>query len=74
MKYGQSMDVGDPKVDPEIQGQRSRSPGQKTCFEASFDRLTGKIAGQGPHGMTPRLTLKVKAKLSNYISYISFHV
>ncbi len=32
MKFGQSMDVYDLKVDLEGQGQRSRSPGQKRNF------------------------------------------
>ncbi len=32
MKFDQSMDVDDPKIDPEGQGQRERSPGQKTWF------------------------------------------
>ncbi len=29
MKFGQNMHMGDPKVDFEGQGQRSRSPGQR---------------------------------------------
>ncbi len=33
MKFGQHMDVDDPKVD--LEGQRSRSRGQKTLFTAS---------------------------------------
>ena len=39
MKFGQSMGVVDHKLDPDGRGHRSRSPGQKTWFEASFSGL-----------------------------------
>ncbi len=39
MTFDQSMDVDDPKVDPEGQGQRSRSPGQKSSFWGLISQL-----------------------------------
>ncbi len=49
-------------------GQRSRSLGQKTIFEASFNRLPGNIEGQGhmgpgqrSHGSRSKVT-RVKVK------------
>ncbi len=42
-------------------GQRSRSAGGKTLFEASFDRLTGNIEGQESQGSRSKVTwVKVK--------------
>ena len=34
-------------VDFEDQGQRSRSPGKKKCFQVSFDRLTAGFPASG---------------------------
>ncbi len=44
MKFGQSMDVEDPKFDPKGQGHRSkvRVNRSKTSFQSSFDSLMGK--------------------------------
>ena len=42
-------------------GQRSRSPGQKTLFEVSFDHLTATLWGQGLHGSRSKV-IWVKAK------------
>ncbi len=36
LKFGQDMDMDNLEVDPEGQGHRSRSPGQKTWFQVSF--------------------------------------
>ena len=45
MKFGQNMDVSDPKVDLEGQGHRSKVKviGSKTLFQVSFDQLTGNL-------------------------------
>ena len=41
MRFGQNIDVDDPKNEHE--SQRSRSPGQKTLFQVSLDHLTGNL-------------------------------
>ena len=44
MIFGQSMDVDDPKVDPEGQGHRSRSPIKKRHFGSHLTVLdTGEV-------------------------------
>ena len=41
LKFDVGMDMDDLAVDPVGQGQRSRSPGQKTWFQASGKWLFG---------------------------------
>ncbi len=51
MKFGQNMDVDDPKED--LQGQCHGSKVKITrskTFQVSFDRITGDLLGQGLHG------------------------
>ena len=43
MEFGDNMNVVDSKVDLKGQGQRSRSPGQKTGFQVSFYSPTGSV-------------------------------
>ncbi len=73
MKFGQIMDVDDPKVDPEGQGQRSRSVGQKRdlrpyliCLQVLLEVKDHLGQGQRSHWSRSKVTwikmnLKVKA-------------
>ncbi len=52
-KFGQNMNVDDPRFDPKGQGHRSRSPGSKKLFNASFkgqlDSMSHKKKQVGSH-------------------------
>ncbi len=60
MKFGQHMDVDDPKVDLEGQGhgQRARSRGKKKLFQVPFYHLSGNLLGQGSHGSRSKVNLE----------------
>ena len=60
MKFGQKMDVDDPKVD--LKGQRSRSHGHKMSFNVLSECFAGDVVidmsfSETIKWMIPRLTL-----------------
>ncbi len=64
MKFNQNMDMDDPNVDLEGQGQRARSPGQKLDFRSYLTTLQAIFEVKGHMGQGQRLTLKVKDKVT----------
>ncbi len=71
MKFAQNMDMGYLKVDPDGQGHRSKSRGQKILFEASFDRLTDDIEDQGSHGPGSKV---LRVKISQKVKGLGYQV
>ncbi len=76
MKFGQHMDVDDPKDDLEGQGHRSKvkvTRSKKKTFQVPYDHLTDNLGGQGSQGVTFEghiSTLNVKVTRSKML----FHV